>query len=151
MDWTIRKAAKEDIPALFELLKSQAVNLGKVDCFINTPEKMESEWDTFEALLVLNKEGCVIGEAVYVFSYSTYRGKMLYLNDLFVKEAYRRQKVGTNLMQALKKIALENDCDNIHWSVRDYNKDAIDFYKNQGVIFDTDGLECYLKLTKYKK
>jgi len=74
-----------------------------------------------------------IGFAVYFFSYSTWLGKHgIYLEDLFVAPDYRGLGAGKALLQQLARLALENDCGRVEWSVLDWNEPAIQFYKSIG-------------------
>ena len=71
--------------------------------------------------------------ALYFFNYSTFKGKTgLYLEDLFVLPKMRGKGFGKRLLVALGKIAKKNNCARFEWSVLDWNKPAIDFYKSIG-------------------
>ncbi|HEY0090782.1 MAG TPA: GNAT family N-acetyltransferase, partial [Candidatus Lokiarchaeia archaeon] len=78
-------------------------------------------------------------------AYSTWVGKSLYLEDLFVKESFRKRKVGSRLLKKIFEIAKEENCKKVQLQVRNWNKPAIDFYKKYGAIFDSESLNCEFK------
>jgi GNAT superfamily N-acetyltransferase len=73
------------------------------------------------------------GFALFFHNYSTWLGKRgIYLEDLFVRPAARKNGVGFALLQAIARIALERDCGRLDWSVLTWNELAISFYKRIG-------------------
>ena len=56
----------------------------------------------------------------------------MYLEDLFVPPAHRGQGVGFALLRALARLAVEQGCARMEWSVLDWNQLAIDFYESLG-------------------
>jgi len=74
-----------------------------------------------------------VGFALYFYNYSTFKGKPgLYLEDLFVIQEMRGKGFGKLFLFELCRIAKKNNCARFEWSVLDWNKPAIDFYKNIG-------------------
>jgi GNAT superfamily N-acetyltransferase len=70
--------------------------------------------------------------------YSTWRGAGLYLEDLFVRPAFRRRGIGTSLLSA---VAREGERENrlfVRWSVLDWNACAVEMYKTLGADFLDD-------------
>lgn len=100
---TIREATKEDINAVFELIKGLAVFEKSLEKLHNSPEQMARDWELFHALVAEDNKK-IIGMTVFNYSYHTWSGKSLYLDDLYVLEEYRGQGVGTSL---LKKIIFD--------------------------------------------
>lgn len=83
--------------------------------------------------LIVEEGGEAIGFALYFFNYSTFLGKHgLYLEDLFVSENARGKGAGKALLAALAKVAVENDCGRMEWSVLNWNTPSIEFYKSLG-------------------
>lgn len=83
--------------------------------------------------IICELNGEAIGFAVYFFSYSTWQGQYgLYLEDLYVSQSHRGVGAGKQLLTALAKIAVDNDCGRFEWSVLDWNQPAIDFYESLG-------------------
>ena len=73
------------------------------------------------------------GFALFFHNFSTFLGKPgLYLEDLFVKPAFRGRGIGRELLSCLARIALDRECGRLEWWVLDWNDPAISFYKNLG-------------------
>ena len=78
-------------------------------------------------------DGRVAGFAFWFFSYSTWQGRPgLYLEDLFVRPAFRGQGIGKALLVHLAGVALDEGCGRFQWQVLDWNTPAIGFYKALG-------------------
>ncbi|OXS19519.1 GNAT family N-acetyltransferase [Pseudomonas rhodesiae] len=83
--------------------------------------------------LICSRDGVPIGFAVFFFSYSTWLGSnCLYLEDLYINPEQRGGGAGKKLLRHLAKIAFDNGCGRFEWSVLDWNKPAIAFYKSIG-------------------
>ncbi|HEY9778426.1 MAG TPA: GNAT family N-acetyltransferase [Planktothrix sp.] len=75
----------------------------------------------------------VAGFALYFYAYSTWEGtRTLYLEDLYVRDAFRNAGAGLALMQFLTGVAREQECNRFEWSVLDWNEQAIKFYHKLG-------------------
>ena len=75
------------------------------------------------------------GYALFFGYYSTWVGRGLFLEDLFVRESFRRRGIGKALLASVARIAADEHCYGIHWEVLDWNKNAIDFYQRLGATF----------------
>jgi GNAT superfamily N-acetyltransferase len=74
-----------------------------------------------------------VGFALFFQNFSTFVGKPgLYLEDVFVRPAWRGQGIGYALLQHLAKIAVERDYGRMEWSVLDWNEPSIAFYRRIG-------------------
>ena len=77
--------------------------------------------------------------AIYFFNYSTWLGKHgLYLEDLYVSDAYRRHGFGRKLLRHLAQLAIEKNCGRLEWSVLDWNRPAIELYHAIGAEAQTE-------------
>ena len=73
------------------------------------------------------------GFALYFYNYSTWRGHTgIYLEDLFVRPAFRGRGIGKALFAAVAAIAVAEGCPRLEWAVLDWNTPAIDFYRSLG-------------------
>eukprot|EP00002_Diphylleia_rotans_P027699 TRINITY_DN5560_c0_g1_i1.p1 TRINITY_DN5560_c0_g1~~TRINITY_DN5560_c0_g1_i1.p1 ORF type:complete len:186 (-),score=42.63 TRINITY_DN5560_c0_g1_i1:107-664(-) len=72
----------------------------------------------------------IFGFAMYFWSYSSWKGKFLYLEDLYVCPDYRRHGVGKALMVRIGQIAEQEDCVRMQWVVLDWNTPSKAFYEN---------------------
>ncbi len=73
------------------------------------------------------------GFALFFHTFSTFRAQPgLYLEDLFVRPAYRGRGLGKALLTGLARLAVDRGCGRLEWSVLDWNQPAIDFYESLG-------------------
>jgi len=83
--------------------------------------------------LIARSGGEAAGFALYFHNFSTFVGKHgLYLEDLFVRPAFRGRGIGKALLVRLARLALERDCGRFEWAVLDWNRPARDFYEALG-------------------
>lgn len=81
------------------------------------------------------EDGVEVGFALYFHNFSTFVGRSgLYLEDLFVKPAYRGKGYGKALLKYLAKIAVERGCGRFEWVCLDWNRPSIDFYRSLGAV-----------------
>jgi GNAT superfamily N-acetyltransferase len=85
-----------------------------------------------EALVALVDE-TPVAFALYFHNYSTFLARRgLYLEDVYVKPAWRRRGIGRALLIHLARLAVERGCGRFEWSVLDWNHNAIQFYEGLG-------------------
>ena len=132
----IRKATLEDVPAIYDLVVALAVYENEPDAVTATLDEYKHNFleKVFHASVAeLNNK--VVGMALYYLTYSTWKGRMLYLEDFVVFEEYRRMGIGQLLFDAILAAAKEMDCKLLKWQVLDWNEPALNFYKkNQATI-----------------
>jgi len=75
------------------------------------------------------------GYALFFGYYSTWAGRGMFLEDLFVRESFRGRGTGKALLATVARIAVEEHCYGIHWEVLDWNEKAIELYKAMGAEF----------------
>jgi GNAT superfamily N-acetyltransferase len=80
-------------------------------------------------------DGAPAGFALYFFNFSTFLSRRgLYLEDLFVRPEFRGRGIGKALLLHLARLANEQGCGRMEWTVLDWNKPAIDFYRSLGAV-----------------
>ena len=139
MNVSIRTAKPEDIPAILELIHELAAYERAPNDVITTTESMLKDGFGDERIFhchVAEAEGRIIGLAIYYVGYSTWKGKMVYLDDLIVTESMRRHGVGKLLFDAAAKFAKEAGAQQFRWHVLDWNTPAIEFYKKYEASLD---------------
>jgi ribosomal protein S18 acetylase RimI-like enzyme len=73
------------------------------------------------------------GFVLYFYNYSTWRGRAgIYIEDLFVRPAFRRRGIGKALFARVAAIAVAEGCPRLDWAVLNWNTPAIDFYRSLG-------------------
>ena len=75
------------------------------------------------------------GYALFFDYFSTWTGRGLFLEDLFVREKFRGRGIGRALLAEVARIAVDEHCYGIHWEVLDWNEKAIALYKALGADF----------------
>jgi GNAT superfamily N-acetyltransferase len=87
--------------------------------------------------LLAEWDGQTAGYALFFGNYSTWVGPGLFLEDIYVREQFRRHGIGKALLAEVARIAVEEHCYGIGWEVLDWNQNAIDVYKSLGAEFRT--------------
>lgn len=145
----IQEGNAEDIPALLELIKELALYEKAPEAVINTPQAMLEDGfgkkPIFKFWLAWHQDKPV-GMAVVYFRYSTWKGKCLYLEDLYIQPDYRNQGIGESFFEVLKQYAQKEHCQRITWQVLEWNKPAIKFYEKLGAKFDAEWVNGFLEI-----
>ncbi|XP_073510709.1 thialysine N-epsilon-acetyltransferase-like [Phyllobates terribilis] len=74
----------------------------------------------------------LVGYALAFFTYSTWEGRALYLEDLYIMPEYRGRGIGSRLFAAVAELCLSLGCARLQLSVLDWNQSAISFYRSRG-------------------
>jgi len=83
------------------------------------------------------------GFAVWFVNFSTFSGRSgIYLEDLFVRPAYRGKGIGKALLARLARECLNNGWSRLQWSVLDWNTPSIEFYKSLGAVLMGEWTVC---------
>lgn len=145
MQVTIRKADVTDMEAIHALVRELAAYEKGLHRVTTSAESYRKDFEegVFDAYVAeVNNE--IVGMALYYMNFSTWRGKMLYLEDFIVKESMRGQGIGARLFAAFVEEAKRQDCSMAKWQVLDWNEPAINFYKKYDTTFDDEWVDCKL-------
>lgn len=143
----IRIGVKGDLPDLLLLIKELAIYEKAENEVDTTLESMEIDAFGENKLfyfLVAEVENEIVATAVYFYTYSTWKGKTLYLEDIVVNKHYRRNGIGTLLFNHLLSIAKNEKVKRMSWQVLNWNEPAIEFYRKIDTIFDNEWINCKL-------
>lgn len=154
LDFIIRPGKKEDVPFVLELIQALAAYEKAPDEVENTVEQLTEDGfgpHPLYGLYVAEVEQNIVGIALYFYRYSTWKGKLLYLEDLYVKPEYRQKKIAYRLLQTLIRKAKEEKCRRVFWQVLDWNEPAINFYKGLGGQLDPEWVNVYLNSEQYEQ
>lgn len=136
MTVSIRKATQKDLPFVHDMVRGLAIYEKEEAAFTATLAAYERDFEAgwFECQ-VAEYEGNIVGMIIYYETFSTWKGRMLYLEDFFVKEDARRLGVGQKLFDVFHDIARQKECKMTKWQVLDWNTPAVKFYeKNKAII-----------------
>jgi len=147
---SIRPAVHRDAALIVDFIRSLAEYERLAHEFEATKERIEAtlfpEASEPAARCVLAFAGAeAAGFAIYFHNFSTFLAKPgLYLEDLFVKPAFRGRGIGRALFLHLACVAREHGCGRMEWAVLDWNTPAIGFYQSIGARFMNDWKICRL-------
>ena len=135
----IRLAEKKDLPFIHNLVRELAIYEKAEPEFIATLEEYEQDFEAsvFESL-VAEVDNEVIGMMLYYLTYSTWKGKMLYLEDFVILKPYRRFGIGQQMFNELQIVARDKGCKLMKWQVLDWNEPAIRFYEKNDAIIEKE-------------
>jgi N-acetylglutamate synthase-like GNAT family acetyltransferase len=141
----VRKGTIDDLPEVHALIRELAEYEKAPEEVTNTVEDMK--WDGFGEnpifkFFVAETEKGIVGIALYYTAYSTWKGKMIFLEDLVVTENMRRSGIGKMLFNAVAREAKEVGAKRFKWQVLDWNEPAIAFYKKIGADLSGEWLNC---------
>ena len=148
MSVNIRKATVEDLPSIHNLVCELAEYEKGLDKVSTTPKSYQQDFNdkVFDAL-VAEVDGEILGMALYFMAFSTWRGRMMYLEDFIVKESMRGHGIGAKLFDAFLYESKNQEAVLVKWQVLKWNEPAINFYKKYDVVFDDEWFDgkIYLK------
>ena len=148
MNISMRRASVDDAPFIYSLINKLAE-------FEKAPEQVTL---TLDQLLedafsddplcfshILESDGTPAGFTLCYYRYSTWKGKSLYLEDLFVEPEFRGQGLAKLALKNLAEIAVRERCGRFEWQVLDWNEPAIKFYQSIGADLDPEWINCRLE------
>jgi len=148
MSITLRPATSSDCALVLSFIRDLASYEQLMAEFEATEEKLRatlfSERPAAECLLAF-VDDAPAGFAIYFSNYSSFRAQSgLYVEDLFVKPAFRKRGVGRALLTRIAALANERGCGRVEWTGPDWNEPAIEFYKTIGAQVLDDWRVCRL-------
>lgn len=153
----IRKAVKDDMPQVLELIQELATFEKEPDAVVVTVEDLVRDGFSENPLFYcfVAEVGIeIIGIAFYYYRYSTWKGKTIHLEDLIVKESKRGSGAGFALYSEIIQQGKRDNVRRIEWNVLDWNTPAIEFYEKTGAKvlddwrvaqMDENGMNNFLK------
>ncbi|MBK7148248.1 MAG: GNAT family N-acetyltransferase [Bacteroidetes bacterium] len=147
MSFIIRRGTETDISGMMCLVKELALFERAPEAVVNTEAMLledgfgkHSIYKVFVAEDVATND--IIGMALYYTAYSTWKGKIFFLDDLVVTERFRKFGIGKRLLDEVLREAHEAGVEQIRWQVLDWNEPAIAFYKKIGAELDPEWITC---------
>jgi GNAT superfamily N-acetyltransferase len=136
MEPAINSVTPDEVPVLLELIRELAR-------FERLEHEVETDAESLHdalfgpqpvvSALLARTGGEVAGYALYFFTFSSFVGRAgLWLDDLYVRPAFRHQGLGRALLKALARIGVERNCGRFEWTALNWNKGALDFYRKLG-------------------
>lgn len=156
MNFTIRDATKNDMPSVLALIKELAEfekEADAVEVTINDLQKDGFGDHPAFKCFVAEANNKVQGTAIVYNRFSTWKGKIIHLEDLVVSQKMRGHGIGTALLDKVVMYGHELGVKRINWEVLDWNKGAIKLYEAKGakilrdwdvVHLDEKGIKNYI-------
>jgi diamine N-acetyltransferase len=140
----IREGKKEDCVQIRGLIQELAD-------YEKTPDGPKITADTliqdgfgdrqFFHTFVAELDNKLVGFTLFFYAYSTWEGKAVYMEDIYVQPDFRSKGIGTKLWKRVVASGLKEGCTRCNFQVLDWNKPSIDYYKRQGAkdISESEG------------
>jgi GNAT superfamily N-acetyltransferase len=133
---SIRETSEEDIPQIYNLILELA-EYERLSHTVTADEKLLKEnlfgKNRYGQVVFAEYEGEIAGQALFFYNFSTFKGKPgIYLEDLYVRPAFRKKGIGKALLKYLIELAKDKNCGRVEWVVLNWNQQAIDFYRSLG-------------------
>jgi GNAT superfamily N-acetyltransferase len=138
MSMKIRPATPDDIPEILAFIRELAEYEREPQSAVAThADILRDGWGPTPRFhcLIATWEDKPAGFALYFYNYSTWRGHAgIYVEDLFVRPAFRNKGIGKALFAEVARIAVAEACPRLEWAVLNWNQLAIDFYNSIGAL-----------------
>ncbi|QLE01523.1 GNAT family N-acetyltransferase [Galbibacter sp. BG1] len=146
MEHTIRRAEKEDMGQVLELIQELADFEKEPDAVEVTAEDLIRDGFGENPLFkcyVAEVNNRIEGMALFYNRYSTWKGKTIHLEDLVVRKSSRGTGLGSALFAEVIKHGHMEGVKRIEWVVLDWNTPAVNFYKKNGanILSDWDTVQ----------
>jgi GNAT superfamily N-acetyltransferase len=132
-NFTIRPATEADAPLILSLVKELAEYERLGQEVVATKEDIRKSLfgeRPFAEAIIGEYENNPISFALFFYNFSTFNGKPgIYLEDLYVKPAYRSMGFGRKMLVHIARLAKERNCARFEWSVLNWNEPAIRTYE----------------------
>ncbi|XP_028849421.1 diamine acetyltransferase 2b [Denticeps clupeoides] len=139
MNFTIRPAARTDCKDISRMIRELAVYENMQDQVKISHEELERDgfcdspfYQSLVAEVPEDRGRAVVGYAIFYYTYRTWTGPTVYLEDLYVRPEFRGKGIGKAMMNTVAKVAKQRQCSCLHLSVLDWNQPSIDFYIAKG-------------------
>ena len=141
MDFLIRKANETDLKQILNLIVELADYEKAQDAVeVNVEDLKASGFGNSPDFLcfVADLDTKIVGIALTYTRFSTWKGRVLHLEDLIVSKSMRGQGIGSALLDKVVLHAANLKVKRVCWEVLDWNTNAIEFYKSKGADVKRD-------------
>jgi GNAT superfamily N-acetyltransferase len=139
---TIRQPTAADAPLIMTMIRELAefeCQLDQVDATVEDLVREGVGTAPRFYTLIAEWSGAPVAYAIYFFAFSTWTGRPhLFVEDLFVRQQFRRQGIGKAMLRRMAGIAREHNCYGMRWEVLNWNVPAIELYRSLGARLQRD-------------
>jgi GNAT superfamily N-acetyltransferase len=134
----IRQASADDVPVILSFIRKLADYERLSHEAVATEDSLRETLfgaPSIAEVAIGYFENHPVGFVLFFHNYSTFLGRPgIYIEDLFVDEAFRRRGFGAALLHHVAQLAKQRKCGRLEWSVLDWNEPAIQFYRKLGAV-----------------
>jgi len=145
-NFILRKAESRDVGAILGMIQELAIFEKAEDQLRQQGEDLLRDGfgsdPVFLSVVAEDQHGEIIGMMIYYVAYSSWKGKILFLDDLYVKEKHRGKGAGQALMNYFLQQAKTMKVKEVRWQVLKWNEKAIQFYRQFNPRFDPEWHTC---------
>lgn len=137
---TIRSATAADAPQILAFVRELAEYEREPDAVKMSEAELTRDGfpgageSAYFECLIAEEDGEPAGFALFFPVYSTWRGRSMHLEDLFVRPRFRGRGIGKALLTRVAALSLERGCRLLFWHVLDWNEPALEFYRSLGAV-----------------
>jgi GNAT superfamily N-acetyltransferase len=136
MKFSINQIGRDEVSGLLELIRELArfeKLEHEVEATVDSLRESLFGTEPVVGALIGRVEDELAGYALYFFTFSSFVGRPgIWLEDLYVRPAFRRQGLGRAMIEAVARIGAERNCGRFEWTALNWNKNALDFYRKLG-------------------
>lgn len=141
MQISIRKAQIDDMEAIHNLVYELAEYEKLPNEVKTTPNSYEEDFkDGWFESIVAEMNGNIVGTCIFYQTFSTWKGKMIYLEDFVVSQKYRGNGIGAQLFEHLIHLCKKRKVALLKWQIIDWNEPALNFYRKYNFIEEKEWL-----------
>ena len=146
----IRNTAADSAVA-YTLTRELMAHHNALDIFTTTEEKLKELIESGMLIsFTLYCDGKAAGIMNFYFKLTTFTGrKILYIEDLYVREEYRGKGLGKLLLFKAREFAKDTDCEQIELKCAHWNEASAEFYKAQGMKNENEWITFTLDKTLF--
>lgn len=133
----IRHAAPADVSLILDFIRHLAEYEREPHAVTMTEDQLVRDGfgrQRYFECLIAESDGEPAGFALFFPVYSTWKGRSIHLEDLFVLPAFRKHGIGRALLRRVAALAVERGCARLQWDVLEWNQLALDFYRSLGAV-----------------
>ena len=131
----IRRGTLGDLRDVARLIRELASFEGSLDSVKTSRASLERDFDMFNIVVATQggkSEEEVVGFAFFSYGYSTWAGRTVALDDLYVLEPLRGLGIGSRLLASVARQGLEKGAHRMEWLSFKWNERANTFYRSRG-------------------
>jgi GNAT superfamily N-acetyltransferase len=128
----VRSGTQGDLGEIAALVRALARFEHSEDKVSTTAETLLRDAHLFETAVALRSDGTLVGFAFFSYGYSTWAGRTLALDDLFVAEPCRGQGIGSRLLAFVAERGVRAGANRMEWLSFRWNERANMFYTSRG-------------------